>query len=153
MQEHKQQKPKLFGIIRIQEYSSPTTASSGYTNTPEKQDSDSKFHIMKMIEEFKKDINSSIKEIQDLAGVPKRRIPARSSSLLPNTVGESPHCLVRWALLRLQSGRDHQHCSPLPTSLAQEETVYGLWVPIEEGPGAAGPLHLRHRRNLKGPTR
>jgi len=38
-------------------------------------------------------------------------------------VRERPNRLVRWALLRLQSGRDHQHCSPLPTSLAQEETV------------------------------
>jgi len=44
-------------------------------------------------------------------------------ALLPDPVRERPHCLVRWALLRLQSGRDHQHCPPLPTSLAQEETV------------------------------
>jgi len=58
----------------------------------------------------------------------------------------------RWALLRLQSGRDHQHCLPMLTSLAQEETVYGLWVPLEEGPGAADPLCLRHCQNLKGPT-
>jgi len=55
-------------------------------------------------------------------------------------MGERHHRLVRWALLRLQSRRDHQHCPPLPISLAQEETVYGLWVPVEEGPGAAGPL-------------
>jgi len=41
----------------------------------------------------------------------------------PDPVRERPNRLVRWALLRLQSGRDHQHCSPLPTSLAQEETV------------------------------
>ena len=38
------------------EPSSPTTASPGYPNTPEKQDSDLKSHLMKMIEEFKKDL-------------------------------------------------------------------------------------------------
>jgi len=36
---------------------------------------------------------------------------------------ERAHLLDRWALLRLQSRRDHQHCPPLPKSLAQEETV------------------------------
>jgi len=88
-----------------------------------------------------------------IGGVPNRQIPARSSSLLPNPMGEIPHRLVRWALLRLRSRRDHQHCPPLLTSLAQKETVYGLWVPVEEGPGAADPLRLRHRQNWKGPTR
>jgi hypothetical protein len=37
--------------------------SPGYPNIPEKQDSDSKSHLMMMIEEFKKDINNSSKEI------------------------------------------------------------------------------------------
>ena len=35
-----------------------------YTITPEKQDSDLKSLLMTMIEDFKKDINNSIKEIQ-----------------------------------------------------------------------------------------
>jgi hypothetical protein len=35
-----------------------------YTNTPEKQDSDLKSNLMMMIEEFRKDINNSLKEIQ-----------------------------------------------------------------------------------------
>jgi hypothetical protein len=58
VQEYKQQKPRLIGIIRTQfsHHSEP--------NTPEKQDFDLKSHLMMiMIEEFKKDINNSLKEI------------------------------------------------------------------------------------------
>ena len=44
--------------------SSTTTASPGYPNTPLKQDSDLNSHIMKMIKDFKKDINNSLKEMQ-----------------------------------------------------------------------------------------
>ena len=40
----------------------PTTASPGYSNTPKKQDSDLKSHLMKMIEDLKEDINNSINE-------------------------------------------------------------------------------------------
>jgi hypothetical protein len=46
------------------EPSSPTTAYPGYPNTPEKRDSDVKSHLMMMIEDFKKDISKSLKEIQ-----------------------------------------------------------------------------------------
>jgi hypothetical protein len=45
------------------EPSSPTTASPGYPITPEKQDSDLKSHLMLIIEDFMKDINTSLKEI------------------------------------------------------------------------------------------
>jgi hypothetical protein len=38
------------------EPNSPTTLSHGYPNTPEKQDSDLKLHLMMMIEDFEKDI-------------------------------------------------------------------------------------------------
>jgi hypothetical protein len=37
-------------------------------NTPEKQDSDLKSHLMMMIEDFKKDTNNSLKEIQEYTG-------------------------------------------------------------------------------------
>jgi hypothetical protein len=49
------------------EPSTPTTASPGYPNTPEKQDSDSnlKSYLMMLVEDFKKDINKSLKEIQE----------------------------------------------------------------------------------------
>jgi hypothetical protein len=42
-----------------------TTVSPGYANTPEKQDSDLKSHLMMLVEDFKKGINNSLKEIQD----------------------------------------------------------------------------------------
>ena len=46
----------------------PTTASPGYTNTPENQDADLKSYLMKIIELFKEGINSSQKEIQENTG-------------------------------------------------------------------------------------
>jgi hypothetical protein len=56
------------GCLASPETSSPTRASPGYPNTPEKQDSDLKSHLMMMIEDFKKDINNSLKEIQENTG-------------------------------------------------------------------------------------
>ena len=47
------------------EPSTPTTASPGYPNTPEKQDLDLKSYLMMLVEDFKKDINNSLKEIQE----------------------------------------------------------------------------------------
>ena len=47
------------GYLASSEPSSPTTASPGYPNTQENQDSDLKSHCMMMIEDFKKDINNS----------------------------------------------------------------------------------------------
>ena len=46
------------------EPSTPTTASPGYPNTPEKQDSDLKSYLMMLVEDFK-DINNSQKEIRE----------------------------------------------------------------------------------------
>jgi hypothetical protein len=42
-----------------------TTPSPGYPSTPRNQDSDLKFQLIIMIEDFKKDINNSLKEIQE----------------------------------------------------------------------------------------
>jgi hypothetical protein len=56
------------GYLASSEPSSPATMSSGYLNTPEKQDSFLKSHFMMMIEDFKKDINNSLKEIQENTG-------------------------------------------------------------------------------------
>ena len=50
------------------EPSSPTTVSPGYPNTPEKQDSDLKSHLIMMIKDFKKERNNSHKEIQENTG-------------------------------------------------------------------------------------
>jgi hypothetical protein len=52
------------GYLASSEPSSPTTARSGYLNTPEKQDSDLKLHLMMIVEDFKKGINISFKEMQ-----------------------------------------------------------------------------------------
>jgi hypothetical protein len=46
------------------EPSTPTTVSPGEPNTPENQDSDLKSYLMMLVEDFKKDINNSLKEIQ-----------------------------------------------------------------------------------------
>jgi gas vesicle protein len=43
----------------------PNSASPGYPNTPEKQDSDLKSYLMMLVEDFKKEINNSLKEIQE----------------------------------------------------------------------------------------
>jgi chromosome segregation ATPase len=53
------------GYSASSEISSPTTESLGYPNTPEKQDSDLKSHLMRVINDFKKEIHDSLKEIQE----------------------------------------------------------------------------------------
>jgi hypothetical protein len=47
------------------EPSTPTSASPGYPNTPEKQDTDLKSYLMILAEDIKKGINNSFKEIQE----------------------------------------------------------------------------------------
>jgi hypothetical protein len=49
------------------EPSSPTTANSGYPQTHQESETLKK-HLMMMIEELKKDINNSLKEIQECTG-------------------------------------------------------------------------------------
>ena len=56
------------GYMASSEPNSSTTASHGYPNTPEKQDLDLKSHRMMLIEQFKKDVNNSFKEIQENTG-------------------------------------------------------------------------------------
>jgi hypothetical protein len=46
------------------ELSSPTTASTEYTNTTKNQEADLKSCLIKIRESFKEDINNSLKEIQ-----------------------------------------------------------------------------------------
>jgi hypothetical protein len=47
------------------ETSTSSTVSPGYPNTPEKQDMDLKSYFMMLVEDFNKDINNSLKEIQE----------------------------------------------------------------------------------------
>ena len=49
------------GYLASSETSSPTTVSPGYPNKPENL----KSHLMMMIKDFKKNINNSLKEIQE----------------------------------------------------------------------------------------
>jgi hypothetical protein len=60
---HKNISNRNQGYLASSEPSSPTIASPGYPNTPEKQDSDLKSLLMMMIEDFKKDINNFLTEI------------------------------------------------------------------------------------------
>jgi gas vesicle protein len=59
---------RIQGYLASSESSSPSTASPGYSNTQEKQDSDLKSHLMMMIKDFKEDINNSLKELQENTG-------------------------------------------------------------------------------------
>jgi hypothetical protein len=43
------------------ELSMPSTTSPGYPNTPEKQDVDLKSYLIMVVEDFKKEINNSLK--------------------------------------------------------------------------------------------
>jgi hypothetical protein len=56
---------KKQGYLSSSEPSSPTIESPGYPITTKKQDSDIKSLFVMMIEGFKKDINNSLKEIQE----------------------------------------------------------------------------------------
>jgi hypothetical protein len=51
--------------LALSEPNGPTRASPGYIITLEKQGSDLKSLLMMIIEDFKKDINNSSKEIQE----------------------------------------------------------------------------------------
>ena len=64
---HKNRSNRNQGYLASSEPNSPTIASPGYTITPEKQDIDLK-SLMMVIEDFKKDINNSLKEIQENTG-------------------------------------------------------------------------------------
>lgn len=51
--------------LETSEPSSPNTASPEYSNTQKKQDLDLKSHLIMMLEDFKNDINNSLKQIRD----------------------------------------------------------------------------------------
>jgi hypothetical protein len=53
------------GYFASSEPGSPTTVNPGYANTPDKQDTDLKSHLMTMVEDFKKGKNSPLKEIEE----------------------------------------------------------------------------------------
>ena len=62
---HKNRSNRNQGCLASSEPNSPTIASPGYTITPEKQYMDLKPLLMMIIEDYKKDINNSLKEIKE----------------------------------------------------------------------------------------
>jgi hypothetical protein len=60
---HKNRNNRNQGYLASSEPNSPTIVSPGYTITPEKQDMDLNSLLLMMMEDFKKEINSSLKEI------------------------------------------------------------------------------------------
>ena len=65
---HKNRSKRNQGYLASSKPNSPIIASHGYTITPEKQDMDLKSLFMMMMEDFKKEINNSLKEIQENTG-------------------------------------------------------------------------------------
>jgi hypothetical protein len=65
---HKTISNRSQGYLASSEPNPTTLASPGYTITPKKQDSNRKSLLMVMIEDFKKHINNSLKEIQENTG-------------------------------------------------------------------------------------
>jgi gas vesicle protein len=61
---HKNRSNRNQGYLASSEPNSPTIASPGYTITSEKHDIDLKSLLMTMMEDFKKEVNNSLKEIQ-----------------------------------------------------------------------------------------
>jgi hypothetical protein len=62
---HKNRSNRNQGYLASSEPNSPTIASPGYTIIPERQGMDLKSLLMMMKEDYKKDINNSLKEIQE----------------------------------------------------------------------------------------
>ena len=67
---HKNRSNRNQGYLASSEPNTPTIASPGYTITLEKQDSNLKSLLM-MIEDLKKIVNNSFKEIQENTGKQK----------------------------------------------------------------------------------
>jgi len=67
--------------LTTSEHSSLSTASTGYSNTSENQDSDLKSHLIMMIEDFNKDMNNSFKEMQE--NIVNRKNPIKRKHISP----------------------------------------------------------------------
>ena len=90
---HKNPTNKKQGHVATSEPSSPTTASPRYPNTPEKQEFDLKSYLMMLIDGFKKDLNNSLKEIQERAGEMAQRLRALTALLKVLSSNPSSHRL------------------------------------------------------------
>ena len=78
---HKNVSNRNQGYLASSEPNSTTIASPVYPNTLEKQDSGLKSLLMMMIEDIKKDINSSLKEIQENTGKQQKPLKRKQKFL------------------------------------------------------------------------
>jgi gas vesicle protein len=65
---HNNRSTRSQGYLASSEPNTPSIARPGYNTTPEKQDIDLKSLLLMMMEEFEKDINNSLKEVQENTG-------------------------------------------------------------------------------------
>jgi hypothetical protein len=65
---HKNRSNRNQSYLASSEPNSPTIERPRYTTTPEKQDMDLQSFLMMMIEDFEKDINNSLKGVQESTG-------------------------------------------------------------------------------------
>jgi hypothetical protein len=72
------------GYLASSEPNSPTIVNPGYPNTLEKQGSYLKSHLTMMIEDFKKDISNSFKEIQGNTGKQVKSLKEETKNPLKN---------------------------------------------------------------------
>jgi hypothetical protein len=90
---HKNRSKRNQGYLALPEPNSLTIASPEYTIILEKQDSDLKSLLMMMIEDFKKYINNSLKEIQEDIGkqleVLKTKTQKSLKELQENTIKQA----------------------------------------------------------------
>ena len=73
------------------EPSTPTTTRPGYLSTPEKQDADLKSYLMMVVEDLKKGINNSLKEIQENSAKEVEALKKGSTKVPQGITGEH-HC-------------------------------------------------------------
>jgi hypothetical protein len=65
---HKNRSHRKQGYLVLSQSNSPTKECPEYNITPEKQDMDPKSLLMMIMEEYKKNINNSLKQIQEKTG-------------------------------------------------------------------------------------
>ena len=73
------------------EDSTPTSASPGYPNTPKKQDSDLKSYLMMRVEDIKKGIYNTLKEVWENSAKEVEALKKGSTKVPQGITGEH-HC-------------------------------------------------------------
>ena len=85
---HKNLTNRKQDYLESSEPSSATTASPGFSNTPEKQNVDLKSYLMMLREDFKKDINNSLEELQDNTGKQVEALKEETKKSFKKITGE-----------------------------------------------------------------